>query len=215
MLVKADSATKTVADLRGRKIAMPLYTIPHYPLALALQQAGLAWSDVDVVNLTTTDGLAAFNAGSVDALAVWDPNSAVVQTQFGARTLVKLGEVVNPDSAYYAAAAALADPAKRSAIEDLTRRVVHAFDWVDSHKTEWATEVTEQSGVPTAGSAVAASRVNWQLVPIDATVVSTWQGEIDFFVRISQITKPYSVANHVAPGFDTIVTDALAKLPQG
>lgn len=215
ILVKDDSPIRTVADLRGKKIAMPLYTVPHYPLAVALQRAGLAWSDVDVVNLNTTDGLAAFNTGSVDAFVVWDPNAAVVETQYGGRTLQQLGDVINPDSAYYAASAALQDPAKRAAVEDLTRRVVRAFAWVGDHKPEWAGKITELTGVPQAASTLAADRQDWQLVPIDDGVRATWQQEVDFFAQLGQITAPFPVAERVAPGFDVVVTGELAALPHG
>ncbi|MHA6780619.1 ABC transporter substrate-binding protein [Pseudonocardia saturnea] len=215
ILVKEDSPIRTVADLRGKKIAMPLYTVPHYPLAVALQEADLAWSDVEVVNLNTTDGLAAFNAGSVDAFVVWDPNAAVVETEHGGRTLQPLGDVINPDSAYYAAAGAVQDPAKRAAIEDLTGRVVRAFAWVGEHKAEWAGQVTELTGVPAAAAGLAADRQDWQLVPVDDGVRATWQQEVDFFAQLGQITAPFPVAEHVVPGFDTVVAGALATLDRG
>jgi ABC-type nitrate/sulfonate/bicarbonate transport systems, periplasmic components len=126
ILVKNGSPITTVADLRGKEIAMPLYTVPHYPLSVALDRAGLAWSDVQAVNLNTTDGLTAFNSGNVDAFVIWDPNAAVVETQHDGRTLQELGYVVNPASAFYARAAAVGDPAKKAALEDLTRETINA-----------------------------------------------------------------------------------------
>lgn len=215
ILVKDDSPIRTVADLRGRRVAMPLYTIPHYPLAVALRNAGLAWSDVDVVNLSTTDGLAAFTSGSVDAFVVWDPNAAVVETQHSGRTLQVLGDVVNPDSAYYATDAAVQDPAKRAALEDLTRRIVRAFAWANAHKTEWAQQVTALTGVPAPAARLAADRQDWQLAPIDDAVRTTWQQEIDFFVQLGQIKQGFPVAERVVPGFDAIVAGEVDKAATG
>lgn len=187
--------------------------MPHYPLAVALDREGLAWPDVEVVNLNTTDGLAAFNSGAVDAFVVWDPNAAVVETEHAGRTLQTLGDVINPDSAYYATAEAIEDPATRQAIEDLTRRVVRAFAWVSSNKGEWAERVTELSGVPPPAAALAAERQDWQLAPIDDDVRATWQRQIDFFGELGQIARPFPVADRVIPGFDAIVSDELSRLP--
>ena len=126
ILVKNNSDIHAVADLRGRRIALPYYTAQHYQLAKALDQAGLAWSDADIVNLNTTDGLSALNTGAVDAFVIWDPNSAVAELQYDASPVVNLSSVLKTYGAYYASAQAVADPGKRAALEDLTRRIVRA-----------------------------------------------------------------------------------------
>jgi sulfonate transport system substrate-binding protein len=209
VLVKNGSPIHSIADLKGKKVAMPYYTIPHYPFAKALEQAGLSWNDVHVVNLSTTDGLAAFNSGAVDAFVVWDPNAAVVQTSYDGRALLNLGEIVNSDSTYFASSAALADPAKKSAIEDLTRRVVRAFAWADTHQEQWAAQIARQAGVPAAGAQLAASRFDWQLTPITPDIGATWQGEIDYFAGLGQFKQRFTAADLVAPGFGSIVTQEL------
>ena len=61
IVVKNNSEIKSVADLKGKRVALPYYTAQHYQLAKALDQAGSAWTDVDVVNLNTTDGLSGLN----------------------------------------------------------------------------------------------------------------------------------------------------------
>ncbi len=45
----------------------------HYLLVRAVEKAGLQWSDITPVYLPPADARAAFERGSVDAWAIWDP----------------------------------------------------------------------------------------------------------------------------------------------
>lgn len=69
--VKKDSGIKTLADLKGRKIATDKGGSGHHVLLKALDKAGLAPKDVKVSYFDPADALAAFNGGQVDAVATW------------------------------------------------------------------------------------------------------------------------------------------------
>jgi NitT/TauT family transport system substrate-binding protein len=64
---------KTLADLRGHKVALEQYSISHFVLCTALSRNGLTPKDVNVVNLSAGDAAAAFMSGRVDAAVVWNP----------------------------------------------------------------------------------------------------------------------------------------------
>ncbi len=64
---------KTVADLKGRKIAGPKGTILHQLLLAALAKQNIAINDVNFVNMGLPQGVAAMFAGSVDAALVAGP----------------------------------------------------------------------------------------------------------------------------------------------
>jgi NitT/TauT family transport system substrate-binding protein len=64
---------KTLADLRGHKVALEQYSISHFVLYTALSRNGLTPKDVNVVNLSAGDAAAAFMSGRVDAAVVWNP----------------------------------------------------------------------------------------------------------------------------------------------
>ena len=66
--VAADSPIKTVEDLRGKKIPVQKGTNPYMDLVLFLESHGLKESDYHLLNLQNSQALAAFTAGSVDAL---------------------------------------------------------------------------------------------------------------------------------------------------
>jgi sulfonate transport system substrate-binding protein len=73
LVVPADSPIKTVADLKGKKIAATKGTDPYFFLLQSLEEAGLSTSDVTVEILQHADGWAALENGAVDAWAGLDP----------------------------------------------------------------------------------------------------------------------------------------------
>jgi NitT/TauT family transport system substrate-binding protein len=63
----------SIADLRGKKVAIEQGTVDHYLLLLALQQAGLTEKDVHIEAMPTDAGAAAFASGQVDAVGAFAP----------------------------------------------------------------------------------------------------------------------------------------------
>lgn len=73
LLVAENSPIKSVADLKGHKVAFQKGSSSHNLLLRALQKAGLKFTDIQPVYLTPADARAAFTQGNVDAWAIWDP----------------------------------------------------------------------------------------------------------------------------------------------
>ena len=88
ILVPADSPLKTLADLKGKRIAVTKAAGSHYLLIQALAKAGLSFKDITPAYLIPADGRAAFENRKVDAWVTWDPYVASAQRQQQARVLV-------------------------------------------------------------------------------------------------------------------------------
>ncbi|GAA4454537.1 ABC transporter substrate-binding protein [Phytohabitans houttuyneae] len=69
----ARAGIDTVADLKGRTVAVEQGTVDHYLLLLALRKAGLSEGDITVKALLTDAAAAAFVAGQVDAVGAFAP----------------------------------------------------------------------------------------------------------------------------------------------
>ncbi|HVJ33034.1 MAG TPA: aliphatic sulfonate ABC transporter substrate-binding protein [Terriglobia bacterium] len=82
---RSDSTFASVADLKGKKVAVTRGTDPHIFLIRALNEAGLAESDLGIVLLQHPDGKAALLRGDVDAWAGLDPLMAQAEVESGAR----------------------------------------------------------------------------------------------------------------------------------
>src|SRR4030081_2528910 len=73
ILVPQDSPIKTLADLKGKKIALNKGSNVHYLLVKALEKGGAKYSEIEPMFLAPADARAAFERGSVAAWVIWDP----------------------------------------------------------------------------------------------------------------------------------------------
>ena len=81
---RKDSPLKTVADLKGKKVALNKGSNVHYLLVKALEKAGLAYTDIEVNFLPPADARAAFEKQAVDAWVIWEPFLAAAEAATGA-----------------------------------------------------------------------------------------------------------------------------------
>ncbi|HEX2654761.1 MAG TPA: aliphatic sulfonate ABC transporter substrate-binding protein [Xanthobacteraceae bacterium] len=89
LVVPANSPLKSVADLKGKKIAVTKGSDPHAFLLRALENAGLSEKDVILVPMPHADGRKAMEAGEVDAWSGLDPMMAQAELQSNARLLFR------------------------------------------------------------------------------------------------------------------------------
>lgn len=64
---------KSIADLKGKKVAFTQGSVSQFFLSVLLKDNGLSLKDVDALNMTAGDAGAAFVAGKVDAAVTWEP----------------------------------------------------------------------------------------------------------------------------------------------
>lgn len=81
LIAKTDSGIAKVEDLVGKRIAVPVGSTAHYSLMGALTHAGIAESDVTIMNLPADQIAAAWDSGQVDAAFIWEPvQNQILQT---------------------------------------------------------------------------------------------------------------------------------------
>jgi sulfonate transport system substrate-binding protein len=83
LVTRKDSGIKSVADLKGKRVAVTRGTDPHIFLVRALAEAGLTEKDVKLVLLQHPDGRLALDRGDVDAWAGLDPMMAAAEIENG------------------------------------------------------------------------------------------------------------------------------------
>jgi NitT/TauT family transport system substrate-binding protein len=77
----------SVADLKGRTVAVEKSTVDHYLLLLALQKAGLTERDIKLQPLVTDAAAAAFKSGRVDAVGAFAPFTTTALQRPGSRAV--------------------------------------------------------------------------------------------------------------------------------
>jgi taurine transport system substrate-binding protein len=79
LVVKNNSGIKTVADLKGKKIAVPFNSTTHFHTIVALEQAHVNPADVNILNLRPPEVRAAWQRGDIQATWIWNPVLAEVK----------------------------------------------------------------------------------------------------------------------------------------
>jgi sulfonate transport system substrate-binding protein len=85
LVTMKDSKIATVAELKGKRVAVTRGTDPHIFLVRALLGAGLSEKDITPVLLQHADGKTALIRGDVDAWAGLDPMMAQAEIEDGAK----------------------------------------------------------------------------------------------------------------------------------
>jgi len=89
LVVPKNSSIRSLADLKGKKVAATKGTDPYLFLLRSLQSVGLRRTDIEHVALQHADGRAALEQGRVDAWAGLDPHMAAAELEGGARLLYR------------------------------------------------------------------------------------------------------------------------------
>ncbi len=84
LVTRKESGIKSVADLKGKRVAVTRGTDPHIFLVRALADAKLTERDVKLVLLQHPDGRTALERGYVDAWSGLDPLMAAAEVDSGA-----------------------------------------------------------------------------------------------------------------------------------
>src|SRR5947199_10594765 len=127
ILVPKDSPLKSVADLKGKKVALNKGSNVHYLLVKALEKAGVKYSEIEPMFLAPADARAAFERGAVDAWVIWDPFQAAAEAATGARTLADGTGIVSTYQ-FYLAGQKFAD-ANPQVIDAVIAAIVDIDEW--------------------------------------------------------------------------------------
>lgn len=197
IVVPKGSSLRTLADLKGKKIALNKGSNVHYLLLKALEKAGVAYADIQPVFLPPADARAAFERGSVDAWAIWDPFLAAAEKQIGARVLAD-GKSLVANYQFYLASRSYAEK-NPEILRIVLDEVAKVDDWGRSNPDEVATILSAQTGLSKEVVALAASRYAYGVKPVSVDVIAAQQKVADAFSSLKLIPKPIVVKDALLP----------------
>lgn len=196
VVVPNGSPIRTVADLKGKRVAYNKGSNVQYFLVKLLEKNGLKYSDVQSIFLAPADARAAFERGAVDAWIIWDPFLAAAQKQLDARVLVDATGVVN-NRAYYFTSRDFAT--KNSDVLRIAIEEVNAIDtWVSKNKDAAAAELSAVLGLDKSITALYLSRARFGTAPVTREVLAEQQAIADTFFELKLIPKKLNLL-HAAP----------------
>jgi sulfonate transport system substrate-binding protein len=207
LVVPAGSPIRTVADLKGKKIAATKGTDPYFFLLQSLAEAGLSATDVTVEVLQHADGWAALQNGSVDAWAGLDPIMAGAEAT-GA-TLLYRNVGFNSYGFLNATESFIAER------PDVAQAVVDAYEqaraWAQANPDETARYLSEEAGLDLAvATKVITERSNLGVDPVPGAAQRTVLEKIGpIFVESGDVSSQAQIDAALASLLnDTFVTQA-------
>ncbi len=195
ILVPKDSPIRSVADLKGRKVALNKGSNVHYLLVRALERAGLAYTDIQPVFLAPADARAAFERGAVDAWVIWDPFQAAAEVATSARTLATGAGLVSNHQFY------LADrtftESHGAALDAVLAGIGEIDAWAKDNTDAVAAELAPAVGIPAPVLTIALRRQTYGVTALSPAVVEEQQRIADTFLKLGLLPKPVTIRDAV------------------
>lgn len=195
IIVKDGTPIASVAELKGKKIAVTKGSSAHNLTVAALEKAGVAFADVTPVYLSPADAAAAFANDSVDAWAIWDPFLALAESRAPVRQLTTTAATLEVNT-YLLANKSFAD-AHPAAIGTIITALGATADWANANRGDVAAALSEITGVPIEPETVAVGRAIYGIFPITDTIIAGQQATADRFQKLGLIPKPITVRDIV------------------
>jgi sulfonate transport system substrate-binding protein len=180
IVISQSSALKSIADLKGKKVAVTKGAGSHYLLLAALAKSGLSFKDITPAYLTPADGRAAFVSNNVDAWVAWDPflTSALHQTK--GSILADGSNGLASYKRYYLAAAAYADK-HAEVLNVIFAKLSDTGKWVKAQPKEAATLLASLWGIDAATVEEANSHRSYKVGAVTGPGLSEQQRIADAF----------------------------------
>jgi taurine transport system substrate-binding protein len=91
LVARNGSGVERVADLKGKRIAVPFTSTTHFHTMVALEANKINPADVRILNMRPPEIAAAWERGDIDATFIWDPVLAKVKAN--GKVLITSGDV--------------------------------------------------------------------------------------------------------------------------
>ena len=195
IVVPASSGVRSMADLRGKVLAVSRGANVVYFLLRALEEAGLAMDDVEVRTLSPEHARAAFERQDVAAWAIWNPILASLQQTFPTRVLRDARGLAS-NRAFYVGRRAFADE-HPDLVDTFLGQVGVVGRWANESPAGAARILAPHLNIEASAVEAALSRTPFDTQPIDAQVVASQQRIADTLHRVRFIARPVNVEEAV------------------
>lgn len=211
LVVPKDSDARSIADLRGRRIAVTQNSVGHRMLLTQIAAAGLAPADYRITFLSPADGRTAFQSGSVDAWASSPPGPTIAQVESGARQIAHYDGDFN---AYIVTRSDLvSDPAgpRAAAAADFVSQWARVFDKEKTDQAGWAAAFAAALNVKPEVAAIVVKDWQFTIAPIDARSSGDYDKAAQFLLDAGVIASKPDPSKY----FDDYANGAVEKANSG
>lgn len=145
VVARTDSGIKNEADLKGKRVGLPLGTVVEFYLARSLLLNGLSMKDINPINLLPSQMADAIVSGDIDAAVVWEPYATQIEERAPNQTTKWL---VQPDRAMFSILTCRNDWIGQhpDLVERLLKSLTEAEAFVTNHPNEAKAVLGDRGG---------------------------------------------------------------------
>lgn len=193
LIVPKNSMIRSISALKGKKIAVAKGSNANYLLVRLLEQAGLAFSDIQPVFLPPADARAAFESGRIDAWAIWDPFLAAAEQHLNARILAD-GKGVVDNHQFYLSSRTFAEQ-HPDIVHILLEEIDRVGHWAEQNPQAVAQTLSPQVGIEAPLLEIAAQRRSYGVYPVTPDVLKRQQKIADTFYTLKLLPRRLTVTD--------------------
>jgi sulfonate transport system substrate-binding protein len=210
LVTSANSPIKSVADLKGKRVAATKGTDPYIFLLRALDQAGLSEKDIELIPLQHPDGRAALEKGDVDAWAGLDPHMAKAEVESKARLFYR-----NADFNSYGVLNVRQEFAQQhpALVAEVLAAYEQARTWARQHPAELQQTLATEAKLSSAVAAKQLERTDFSNTQFGAQQRATIAAAGDVLKKSGTIDASVDVQKTVGELIDPQYVDKLAAKP--
>ncbi len=189
LIVPSGSPIHSIADLRGKRIALNKGSNVHNLLVRVLQSGGLTPADVECVFLKPSDARPAFENGSVDAWVIWDPYLAAAETALQTRQVAdgKVGgKIIDENREFFLATRDFAG-ANPDVVHMIVADLTETEAFAAGHRDEVTQLLAPAMGMDPVAVKRAVDRLAFGVQPVDDKILAGQQDVADVFARLGLI----------------------------
>ncbi|MEI9964253.1 MAG: aliphatic sulfonate ABC transporter substrate-binding protein [Caulobacteraceae bacterium] len=209
LVVPAGSPIRTVADLKGKKVATVKGSIGHFLLLRLLEDAHVPAKDVQVVFLDPGSTRGALQSGSVDAWATWSPYIGLVTLHDHGRVVKDASGVLEGVGFFAASDKAIAG--KSAILSDFLVRLSRAQAWARAHPAQYGAAISKETGLPLDVATALASQFAGHAEPMGPDLVRREYATLETFRKAGVIESTPDIDHAFAPQFTQAALAAAAQ----
>ncbi len=202
-----DKGVNTIADLKGKKVAVTSGTSAEIILNLALQQEGMKADDLEIVEMDANGIVTAMISGNVDACATWSPGTMTIESALGDKAVWLatnedyVDQVTFPSS--FITSQKFADE-NHDLLVRFSRALQKAADYRNSNIEEVAGWVAKQCEVDGSTMKETIGEGNWGITSDflsksleDGTIKKYYENQQQVFIDGGRLTEKVDVDKYV------------------
>jgi sulfonate transport system substrate-binding protein len=206
IIVPRNSPLRTLADLRGKRVATVRGSAGQNLVLRLLEQQGIGFNEVKWVYLNNGEAKAALEAGSIDAWSTWGSYAGIALLKDGDRAIGD-GTALPAEAGFYAASnKAIAD--KRAQLTDFLQRAARARVWALSHQEDYAKVLAQETGIPLDVARFTVAQNLTRPIAIDDSLRAEQTAILDRYRRAGVISSVPNLAGAFDPSFNAAVATA-------